>query len=727
MMDSGKKLYFYQLLTGLTSIWIITMIGIIFINVKIFTDTKNDLLENISILSHSTNRSMLDNLEKNIDILHDLAEKIDEQVLASPEKSVTYFEEIREKYNYRNLSIATLEGISYTKDGNQVDLSERDYFQESLRGNSSISHLLSSKNDGMQVNVFSVPIIQEHSVVGVLWASMTSNDFYNILDIEELENFGEAYLVTENGMLVAVKDGQQKDENFFSFIEQTGALNGAALANIKRDFANGQDGYQRFVYDNKHNYMYYTQVPIYGWWILVNIPLSVVFSHAIQNILVITLTSFILLIAISVITLKAYMQIKGINKKILEASFVDTVTAGKNDVYLKYNLNKMKETDEKFAFIDLEICNINKLISILGVTSVQSIIKEKYYKLEGKLSPGEIITHGNLGRYNLLLKYKTTKSLLARIEQFNSINSSTDVIMGIYFIESKDISYERMYACTAIAKGNLLPGHNYGVYTKQLEKKENDQVKLEKDIDNAIEKQEFKAWFQPKYASDGKTLAGAEALVRWYKEDTIVSPYIFIPMCESSGKIKEIDMIVFEDVCVKISEWIRQGKQPVPISVNISRDYLDDLSFISHLENVMNIYDVPRRFIELEITESTAMENSNELKRVIDTLHNKGFKVSLDDFGVGYSSIKTMADFHFDTIKIDKSFVDGIGDKQWEDVIQYTINLSKQLNANVVAEGIENEKQYEFLVSCGCDILQGYYFGKPMATEDFMKLLSTGA
>ncbi len=86
-----------------------------------------------------------------------------------------------------------------------------------------------------------------------------------------------------------------------------------------------------------------------------------------------------------------------------------------------------------------------------------------------------------------------------------------------------------------------------------------------------------------------------------------------------------------------------------------------------------------------------------------------------------------MADFHFDTIKIDKSFVDGIGDKQWEDVIQYTINLSKQLNANVVAEGIENEKQYEFLVSCGCDILQGYYFGKPMATEDFMKLLSTGA
>ena len=723
MINTEKKFYFRQLLIGLAIIWIITIIGIGIINAKIFTDTKNNLLVNIEMLSHTTNKKILENLKTHTNILHDLAKELDVQILNSPENSINYFKDIREKYNYRNLSIATIDGTSYTKEGTRLDLSTRDYFKTSLEGKTAISQLLTSKNDGVQVNVFSVPIIKENEVVGVLWASMTSVDFYNILDTKDLESIGDIYLVNRDGVLVTSKITEDVGLDFSSFIENTGKENEKALANLKNDLLNKKDGNQLFYYKNVYNYMYYTQVPVYEWWIFVNISFFDILSKSLHSMVITTIISIIILLVISIIIFISYIQIKRMNKKILESSFVDTVTSGKNDIYLKYYLHKNKENAENFALIDLEICNINKLISTLGIVKVQSIIKEKYYSIESTLKADEIITHGNLGRYKLLLKYTTTKSLLTRVEELNNINSGINWIIGIYFIESKEVSYELMHAYVSIAKGNLLPGKNYGIYTKVLQEKESERVQLEKDIDKAIKNQEFKAWFQPKYASDGKTLVGAEALVRWYKKETIVSPYVFIPMCESNGSIKEVDTIIFESVCLNIKEWMKQGKKPVPISINISRQYFNDLSFIPHLENVMHIYNIPRNFIEFEITESATMENADDLKRVIDTLHDKGFKVSLDDFGIGYSSIKTMADFHFDTIKIDKSFIDGIGNKQWEDVIKYTINLAKQLNANVVAEGVENKEQYEFLASCDCDIFQGYYFGKPMKTEDFMKLL----
>lgn len=124
-----------------------------------------------------------------------------------------------------------------------------------------------------------------------------------------------------------------------------------------------------------------------------------------------------------------------------------------------------------------------------------------------------------------------------------------------------------------------------------------------------------------------------------------------------------------------------------------------------------------------EVTESSLVGSEEQLRKLIDTLHNKGFKVLLDDFGVGYSSIKTMADMNFDVLKIDKSFIDGIGEKRWEDIIDYTISLSERLKMEVVAEGIETEEQYDFLVKANCKVFQGYYFNKPMNVKDFTNIL----
>lgn len=198
---------------------------------------------------------------------------------------------------------------------------------------------------------------------------------------------------------------------------------------------------------------------------------------------------------------------------------------------------------------------------------------------------------------------------------------------------------------------------------------------------------------------------------------------MFIPICEVNGLIKEIDELLLEDVCQKLRIWINKNKKVVPVSINLSRNYLDTMDCVDRLEKIINKYDIPKELIEFEITESALSRNEEKLKEIIDSLQDRGFKVLLDDFGVGYSSIKTISDIHFDTLKIDKSFVDEIGNERWENIIKYTIYLAKKLNMNLIAEGIETEEQYHFLLNCNCEVFQGYYFSKPMNSNDFSKLL----
>ena len=344
------------------------------------------------------------------------------------------------------------------------------------------------------------------------------------------------------------------------------------------------------------------------------------------------------------------------------------------------------------------------------------------------LDENEIVIHSYLGEYKLLIKYTDVKELFKRLEKINfyNINENIKFIMGVYLVDNLDISFEDMCSYVSIAKealNNSKGKSKYIVYNKQIHKREVDKLKLEEDIKRAIENKEFRAWFQPKYGRDGKSIIGAEALVRWYKYGSIISPYVFVPICEANGLIKKIDELVFEDVCKNISEWIKNNKNVVPISVNLSRSYIDKENFIYDLEKYIDKYKVPRELIHFEITESSLMGNESKLRDIVCILHKKGFKVLLDDFGVGYSSIKAISEVNFDVLKIDKSFVDGIGNNKWENIIRYTIIMANKLGMSIIAEGIETEEQYKFLLECDCDIFQGYYFNKPMNSDEFSNLI----
>ena len=243
-------------------------------------------------------------------------------------------------------------------------------------------------------------------------------------------------------------------------------------------------------------------------------------------------------------------------------------------------------------------------------------------------------------------------------------------------------------------------------------------------LDTAIENDEFLVYLQPKFDIHDEKLKGSEALIRWnYRNETMLSPGRFIPFFEKDGSIGKIDDIVLKKVCTALAEWKKEGKELYPVSVNLSRKRLYDPELVDHLTGLVDSCGVDHSLIDFELTESATYDDTGRLLRVLDDLRGRGFKISMDDFGTGYSSLSLLTEMPLDTLKIDKSFVDKIGtcDELEKDivVIRHIIMLAKELRFVCLAEGAENECQVKRLRELGCEVIQGYYYSKPIPMEEF--------
>lgn len=219
-------------------------------------------------------------------------------------------------------------------------------------------------------------------------------------------------------------------------------------------------------------------------------------------------------------------------------------------------------------------------------------------------------------------------------------------------------------------------------------------------------------------------IKGAEALIRWnYRNREFLAPYRFIPFFEKDGAIGKIDDIVLDKVCAALSRWKNEGKPLYPISVNLSRSRLYDKNLTKHLASIVDKYEVDHALIDFELTESASYDDQDQMLRVLNDLRDRGFKISMDDFGTGYSSLSLLTEMPLDTLKIDKSFVDHIGtnDERKKDlvVIRHIISLAKELDFKCLAEGAEEASQVERLAELGCEIVQGYFFSKPVSIEEY--------
>lgn len=243
-------------------------------------------------------------------------------------------------------------------------------------------------------------------------------------------------------------------------------------------------------------------------------------------------------------------------------------------------------------------------------------------------------------------------------------------------------------------------------------------------VETAIEQDEFVVYLQPKFDIGTEKIKGAEALVRWnYKNKELLPPYRFIPYFEKDATIDKIDDLVLKKICETMSRWKREGKPLYPVSVNLSRMRMNDENLIDKLTDVVDSYGVDHNLIDFELTESASYDNMERMLYMLGELRERGFKISMDDFGTGYSSLSLLTQMPIDTLKIDKSFVDKIaGDaKRNEDIIllRHIINLAKELGFVCLAEGAESRVQIDRLRDLGCEIIQGYYFSKPIPIAEY--------
>ena len=293
---------------------------------------------------------------------------------------------------------------------------------------------------------------------------------------------------------------------------------------------------------------------------------------------------------------------------------------------------------------------------------------------------------------------------------------------GIYEIDASISHYERVISNGAVALNiaRNVTKQSYVFFTTELNERVNNEKKILGSFTQALKDREFQVYYQPKVETDTYHLIGAEALVRWYRNDKLISPCEFIPIIERDGSICNLDFYVLDQVCRDLREWLDSGVEPVRVSVNFSRKHLSNPEFANKIQSVLRQYHIDPQYIEVEVTETTDEEEQGLLSAFVNRMKDSQIAVSIDDFGTGYSSLNILRTFPVEILKIDKSFIDqGIDEETDHIVLSNIIHMAKQLNMDVVSEGVENWKQVEFLHDMECNIVQGFLFDKPMPKVEF--------
>ena len=303
------------------------------------------------------------------------------------------------------------------------------------------------------------------------------------------------------------------------------------------------------------------------------------------------------------------------------------------------------------------------------------------------------------------------------------------ISIGVYPFVDPQMDKETIIGRTEATADSLTKDYSkkIAIYNEEKQAKTLHMEELLNSFQQALDEEQFKLYFQPKYniAGDKPVFASAEVLVRWISPKFgFVNPGEFINLFEENGLISQLDSYIFEKAAKYMGEWKKKYGKVIPLSINLSRVDIYRPSLVEDIIKFVDSNDIPRSSYYVEITESAFVEDAKEVIPVISKIRESGFKVEIDDFGSGYSSFGALIDLPFDVLKIDMQIIRSMDrNPKVREIIKMIINLAKTMDAITVAEGVETAEQCEFLKESGCDVGQGYFLSKPLPLEDFEKLI----
>lgn len=410
----------------------------------------------------------------------------------------------------------------------------------------------------------------------------------------------------------------------------------------------------------------------------------------------------------------------------------DPLTGAYSEAGFELAMSKaISKSNNNLFIVEFDLSNFSTYNELHGKEQGDNLLKSIYQTISNFLNEDDIICRAYADTFKVLSRKEKIEDLLTDIKKANVIfDTMVDKKMyfnfGIYPICDKNIPISKMLDFVSIVRKDVKskPDQNIKVFDEALYEEHIQELNMMKTFDEAIENNEFIVYYQPKYDANTKALIGAEALVRWQKVDgELLMPGQFIELFEKNGLIQRLDFHVLEQVCIFLKKLGEDNINRVPISVNFSRIHLFTDDFVGKIKNVVERFDIPKQFIEIECTETAMMYDEELATDILGKLQEEGFDIAMDDFGKGYSSLNALSLMPLDIVKLDSGFFSMTlvnEDQKANKVIEGTISLVHNLSLKVVAEGVETKEQYLFLKSIGCDYIQGYYFSRPLTEKDFL-------
>lgn len=414
------------------------------------------------------------------------------------------------------------------------------------------------------------------------------------------------------------------------------------------------------------------------------------------------------------------------------AMLTDSMTMVSNAAGMKRFMESVMAQNKLAAYncAFMNIKNFRYYNQKVGSSQGDELLKLYAAKIRDFLLPDENITRMGGDNFIVLVKKERVGAFFERMKNINiqlwvenePVSMAVETRMGIYDIAPGN-SIDDVLNCSAIALGYAREQNSKNVvwFERKMREKDRKVQDVSVAFPNAIKNKEMIVYYQPKVCLQDNTLCGCEALVRWERNGLIVPPMDFIPALEKEGTICELDLYVFETVCKDIRRWLDHGIKPVRVSVNFSKLHFKDENFANNILDIIHRQGIPSTYIEIELTEASGFENFDNFDRFSKIMRDNGIEVSIDDFGTGYSSLNILKRLNVDIIKLDKSFIDTIQNKDEQDeaFIKNIVNMINELGMRVVAEGVETDTQVAFLKKIACTAVQGYYFDRPMPRDRF--------
>ena len=738
-MKQKKNGFFITILLLLISLAFIVTVSVVFNNIK--TNLEREIISSLSEEAEENAALIKKEIDAKFGVLQSFANE-----LSSTGDEIAEIRDMQsfvEVYNFRRMGFVDLNGIAKTTDGFEKDLSFREFYQVGLKGESfiteSLQETIGDSTEDM-INILSVPVYDNKGEIkGVLFATYLTEKFHEVIFSDSFQGEGYTYIVAGDGDVISsYGDGMQKEyDNIFIYTGDAAQYDDAIQEKVENDMREKISRVGIGVNEDNDKYFYcYKPLEIesadMNWYIFSIEPKSVLDErmHPImRDIQFLTVILICILVMANIIFL--YYNVRR-RQELFRLAYKDSITGGDNFSNFKEKAKKYENTEG--YVIALDISEFKLVNNVCGNARGDEVLKVIWDVIMANCNDNEQAARVNADRFVIFWIESSKKTVTYRIEklinEIEGISEQLSVprlypVIGIRAVEKLDDAdkrYGEALRAKALVKNRR--DRHYAFYDEIDYDTIVENKKLENGFEKALADKKFEVWYQPKFNSHTGKIVGSEALIRWRADDgSLISPGRFIPLFEKNGNIIRLDEYVFREVCRQQKEWQKEGIQILPVSVNISRFSLYYSNVVEKYERIINYYDVDHKYVQIEITESAIIENT-VIVELIQKFHDAGFDILLDDFGSGYSSLASLNQMPFDTIKLDKSLVDYVGNENGEKLLKFIVQLVQSLGMKITAEGVEYKEQLDFLENLNCDDIQGFYFSKPLMLADFSAKLT---